>query len=94
MAGSPPGGIISWERSPKDDKSPPPKRRAPYVRSIGWAIVAWLVAFVVLFLIAQFPSLSDLLPWLAGRVSSSGVGSVVPMEVSGEGGNGSSSFCC
>jgi hypothetical protein len=60
MAGSQPGGIISWERSPKDDESPPSKRQAPYGRSIGWAIVAWLVALAVLFLIGQVPSLSDL----------------------------------
>jgi hypothetical protein len=67
MGGSQPRGVLSWEPSPKDDQPTPPTREPPYGRSIGWAIVAWVVTVAAVYLVNQ------MLPELAGWVGLVGV---------------------
>ena len=53
MGGSRPGGIPGWGNLAPDDQSRPRRRQPPYLRAIGWAVVAWLVAVAAAYLISQ-----------------------------------------
>ena len=53
MGGSEPRGVLSWEPSRKDDDPTPRSNRPAYGRSIGWAIVGWLLTAAVVYLVSQ-----------------------------------------
>jgi hypothetical protein len=83
MGGPRHDGIPGWV-SPDDE--PPTRRpatatasRAPYLRSTGWAIVAWIVALGIVYLVSQVLGLPQLGGWigLAGFVIGSWFGGIM-----------------
>ena len=64
MSGPPQRGVVSWEPSPKDDLPAHSRREAPYGRSVGWAIVAWIVSVAAVYFVSRFLGLPELGGWV------------------------------
>ena len=70
MSGPPQRGLVSWEPSPKDDLPAQSSRQSHYGRSIGWAMVGWVVTVAAVYLVAQVLGRPELGGWvgLAGVI--------------------------
>ena len=67
MSGSRPGGIPGWGTWQPDDQPRPRRRKTPYLSSVGWAVMAWIVTVAVVYLIWQGG-----LPQLGGGIGLAG----------------------
>ncbi|MFL5683419.1 MAG: hypothetical protein ACJ77O_09775 [Chloroflexota bacterium] len=65
MTKSPDGGFLSWEPSPKSGPPTDSPRQPPYWRSIGWAIVAWVVAAAAVYLVGEVLRFREVAGWAA-----------------------------
>ena len=53
MGSSPPTGIPGWDPSIESRSSKSDRGRSPYRRSIPWAVAAWIVSLLAVFLISE-----------------------------------------